>query len=128
MSPAGRHIEPDAISLDAYVRERAQFLAARLGVPLRRFDARSLASELRVALGSGARPDARLLVIGAADDPMTRITALREFVERTEGIPQVYAHSVEHGGHGAMWIVQPTVMRAVFEHFFSAGREPVSPH
>jgi pimeloyl-ACP methyl ester carboxylesterase len=118
MSPAGRRIDPQAITLDDYVRERAQFLAARAGVSMRHFDAASLSHELHGALAAGARSNARLLVIGARDDPMTRISALEQFVQRTAGMPQVYAHALSHGGHAAMWIVQPTVMRAVFERFF----------
>jgi predicted alpha/beta-fold hydrolase len=118
MSPAGRRIDPQAITLDAYVRERAQFLAARSGVSMRRFDAVSLSHELHSALPAGARPAARLLVIGAQDDPVTRIPALEQFVQRTAGIPQVYARALSRGGHAAMWVVQPVVMRGVFERFF----------
>jgi predicted alpha/beta-fold hydrolase len=118
MAPAGRRIAPEAIDIEGYVRERAQFLAARSGVQLRRFDAKSLSRELRSALAPGTRTGARLLVIGAEDDPLTRKAALEEFVRLSAGIPQVYARSVRHGGHGAMWVVQPAVMRRMVEHFF----------
>jgi hypothetical protein len=127
MSPAGRRMPIETITLDDYVRERSQFLAANLGVTLRRFDARSLAGELRAALARDARPAARLLVIGADDDPMTRAPALRELIDRTTGIPQVYAHAVKHGGHGAMWVVQPTVMQGIFARFFSEATLPPTP-
>jgi hypothetical protein len=70
----------------------------------------------------GARLYARLLVLGAEDDPMARITALTEFTRRTLGIPQLYAHVVSHGGHGTMWVVQPAVMVGIFERFFAAAR------
>jgi pimeloyl-ACP methyl ester carboxylesterase len=120
LSPAGRRIEPDAIRLDSYVRERAQFLAARLGLGLRRFDPGTLSRELRSALESGARQDGRLLVIGADDDPMTRVAGFRAFVQQTSSLRQVYARSLRHGGHGAMWIVQPAVMQRVFGRFFGS--------
>jgi pimeloyl-ACP methyl ester carboxylesterase len=123
MSPVGRRTTPAAIRLDTYVRERAEFLAARRGIRMRRFDARSLAGELRVALADGVRPDARLLVIGAEDDPMTRSAALHEFAKRIRDVPQVYARSVHHGGHGGLWMVQPTVMQRVFARFFAAASQ-----
>jgi hypothetical protein len=118
MSPAGYRLAPGAITLEDYVRERSRFLAARCGVTMRTFDASSLSSELRAALAADARSGARLLVIGAEDDPMTRIPALRSFVHDTGDLPEVYARAVQHGGHGAMWIVQPTVMSALFARFF----------
>lgn len=51
-------------------------------------------------------------------DPMTRVKAFRELVRRTHGMSQVFARSVWHGGHGAMWIVQPAATLPVFERFF----------
>jgi predicted alpha/beta-fold hydrolase len=119
MSASGRRIAPEAIDIEGYVRERAQFLAARSGVQLRRFDARSLSRELRSALAPGTRTGARLLVIGAEDDPLTRQAPLNEFVRLSGGIPQVYARAVRHGGHGAMWVVQPAVMRRMVADFFA---------
>jgi predicted alpha/beta-fold hydrolase len=118
VSPAGRRIPPEAITLDSYVRERALFLAAQNGMSLRRFEPQTLSRELRSALQSPARRDARLLVIGADDDPMTRSRAFGEFVQRTNDMPQVYVRSVRHGGHGAIWLVQPTATLRVFERFF----------
>jgi predicted alpha/beta-fold hydrolase len=118
MSPRGRRIEPDAINLEDYLRERVRFLALRSGVTVRDLDTRALASDLRVALAQPGRADARLFVIGAVDDPITRIGSLREFTERTAGIPQVYVRPVNHGGHGAMWVVQPKVMQQIFARFF----------
>jgi hypothetical protein len=50
---------------------------------------------------------------------MTRVGALRAFIQHTRAIPQIFAHSVRHGGHGAMWLVQPAVMQSVFERFFA---------
>jgi predicted alpha/beta-fold hydrolase len=118
VSKAGRRIPPDAITLDRYVRERSQFRAAQMGVSLPRFQPQTLSRELRTALETGARSDARLLVLGAEDDPMTRDTAFREFARKTNEMPQVYVRSVRHGGHGAMWIVQPSATLGLFERFF----------
>jgi hypothetical protein len=117
MSPAGRRIELAAIDIETYVRERAQFLAMRLGVDVGRYDAASLARALRSALQSG-RSDARLLVLGTADDPLTRVAALNAFGQRTAGMRQVYARTLRRGGHGAMWIVQPTVTQELVARFF----------
>jgi predicted alpha/beta-fold hydrolase len=118
ISPAGHRIPPEAITLDSYVRERAQFRAAQMGMSLPRYQPQILSQEMRAALQLPSRIDARLLVIGAEDDPMTRSAAFREFVRGTHGMSQVYARSVGHGGHGAMWIVQPAATLRVFERFF----------
>jgi pimeloyl-ACP methyl ester carboxylesterase len=117
MSPAGYRTEPHAIRIDVYLRERAQFLAGRVGAGVGRFEPEGLARDLRSALHSG-RSDARLLVLGAADDPLTRVAALREFSDRTAELRQVYAHALRRGGHGAMWIVQPTVTQEIVGRFF----------
>jgi predicted alpha/beta-fold hydrolase len=61
-------------------------------------------------------------VLGAEDDPMTRQAALHELIARTRDLPQVYVHAVQHGGHGAMSLVQPTVIQGVFERFFELSR------
>jgi predicted alpha/beta-fold hydrolase len=118
LSAAGRRMDPTAVTLEDYVRERAQFRAERLGVSWRELDAPKLSRDLRAALASDARRQARLVVVGAEDDPMTRIAGLQEFERRTRGMPQVYVRAVTRGGHGAMSIVQPTVMTALFERFF----------
>jgi hypothetical protein len=118
LSPAGRRLDPAAITLDDYVRERARFGAERIGLRWRELDPRTLATDLRAALATDARSDARLVVIGAEDDPMTRVAGLHDFSRRTMNMPQVYARAVTQGGHGALSIVQPTIVRAVFEHFF----------
>lgn len=118
LSAAGQRITPDQVTLGDYLRERAAFQARAQGLPFERFTAERLAAELRRALGAGARPDARLLVLGADDDPMTRSRPLHAFIDHTRGIRQVYAHAVAHGGHASLWVVQPSVMRAVFQRFF----------
>lgn len=118
LSPAGQRLQPGEVTIAAYMRERAQFQAARIGVTMREFDARSLAQDLRASLRSPPRPQARLLVLSAEDDPMTRIAALREFAEHTRGLPQVYVRSLSRGGHAGMWIVQPAVMQTLFGRFF----------
>lgn len=123
LSATGRSMDPHAITLADYIRERAQFRAQRMGERWREFGARELASDLRAALTSQTRAEARLVVVGAEDDPMTRIAGLRDFERSTRAVPQVYVRAVRRGGHGAMSIVQPTVMHAVFERFFAgAGR------
>jgi predicted alpha/beta-fold hydrolase len=118
MSPTGRRMDASQLELGDYVRERVQFLATERGLQLSRFDARSLARDLHVALAPRARRAARLFVIGAEDDPMMRPAALRDFISRTRDLPQVHAHAVPHGGHGAMWVVQPAIMTGMFERFF----------
>ena len=117
MSPAGRRLEPDAIDIGSYLRERAQYLAARLGATVGRHDAEQLAADVRHAL-QASRPGARLLVLGAADDPLTRVAALRDFQLHTAGLPQVYARTLSRGGHAAMWLVQPTVTEELVARFF----------
>ena len=118
LSPGGQRLQPGDLTIEAYMRERAQFQAKRMGVNMREFDARSLAKELRASLRSPERSQARLLVMSAEDDPMTRIAGLREFAELTRGLSQVYVRSLSRGGHAGMWIVQPTVMQALFGRFF----------
>jgi predicted alpha/beta-fold hydrolase len=122
MSPAGQRLDDKAIGFDSYLHERVQYLAAEQGIAGRRFDAPTLASELRRALQTHAaaaeHERAHLLVLGAEDDPMTRSPALHEFAARTGGLSQVYTAVVTHGGHGAMWVVQPVVMRALLARFF----------
>jgi hypothetical protein len=161
LSPAGRRIDPSAITLSAYMRERAGFLAQAQGLAMRRFEPATLARELRASfaarsaagrpgapevVGAGApaavggradgddavaaaaadgeaggssRKPARLLLLGAEDDPMVRIPALREFAARTRDLPQVYTRIVRHGGHAAMSLVQPDVTEAVYARFFA---------
>jgi hypothetical protein len=114
ISPEGRRIEPSAVTLEDYLVERVQYLAQRQHLSWRRFDPRELAAELHAK----PRGDARLFVLGADDDPMTRRAALHDFIARTRDLPEVYAHAVRHGGHGAMSLVQPSVMRRVFARFF----------
>lgn len=117
MSRAGRRIEPDAIQIGGYLRERAGFLAKRVSADVGRFDAVGLARDLQRELARG-RTSARLLVVGAADDPLSRSAAQRAFVERVADLQQVYARTVSRGGHGAMWLVQPTVTEALVARFF----------
>jgi predicted alpha/beta-fold hydrolase len=124
MSPAGMHRDPDTVTIETYVRERAQPLAARLGVTQLAADPRDLARELRDALSSEPRASSRLLVIGAADDPVTRVSALRDFIGHMRELPQVYAREVRHGGHGAFWIVQPTITAHLLARFFEARPGP----
>ena len=52
---------------------------------------------------------------------MTRREALHDFIARTRDLPQVYAYAVRHGGHGAMALVQPTVVQRIFARFFEVG-------
>jgi hypothetical protein len=118
LSAAGRRKDPATITLEDYVRDRAQFRAQRSGVRWRELDAPTLAKDLRAALASDTRQDARLVVVGAEDDAMTRVAGLREFERLTAGIPQVYVRTLLRGGHAAMSLVQPTIMHAVFERFF----------
>jgi predicted alpha/beta-fold hydrolase len=131
LSPAGRRIAPEQSTLEDYVRERVNFRASQLRFALQRFDAASLAHELRSALQPRARSGGRLLVLGADDDPMTRKAAFDTFRAHSRGLAQLYVHSVRHGGHAAMWVVQPTVMEAIFQRFFSGsearGAQRVSP-
>jgi len=121
LSPAGLRIAPEHSTLEGYVRDRADFRAAELGVAVRRFDAASLAHELRLALQARPHRGVRLLVLGAEDDPMTRKAAFDTFRAHSRGISSVYVHSVQRGGHAAMWIVQPTLMEALFQRFFHAN-------
>jgi hypothetical protein len=109
----------DNITLPDYMRERTQYQAAQHGLMLRSFDSRVLAHELRVTLAADSGRRARLLVLGAADDPMVRVPALREFAALTRDLPQVSAHILEHGGHAAMSLVQPAITRAVLQRFFA---------
>jgi pimeloyl-ACP methyl ester carboxylesterase len=118
ISPRARQLPIEQVTIETYVRERAQFQAARLGVTLQAFDARGLARDLRTALRSPARRNSRLLVLGATDDPMTRAPALRAFSEETRAMPQVYARVLQRGGHAGMSVVQPVVMHALYERFF----------
>lgn len=121
LSPLGQRSDPRAATLAGYLRERVDYRAQRLGTRIRQLDPRALAQELRTALST--RPDARLLVLGAEDDPMTRSPALHDFERRTRGLPQVYVAAVAHGGHGGMWIVQPPVTQRIFERFFGASSQ-----
>ncbi len=114
MSASGRRAAPDSITIDTYLRERVQFSAARLGVELATIDPGRLTHDLTTAPGSNAR----LLVIGGSDDPVTRSAAFRAFSEGVRRLPRVYAREVRHGGHGAMWIVQPAITHRIFARFF----------
>jgi pimeloyl-ACP methyl ester carboxylesterase len=116
LSPRGNQLDPSAVTLADYMRERVQYRAALEHITLQRFEPSVLASDLRHALR--ARSHARLLVLGAADDPMTREAALRAFIARTRDVPQIYAHSVQHGGHAAMLLVQPTITEQLYKRFF----------
>ena len=118
LSAAGHRIQPQDVTLGDYLRERAAFRAEQQGLPFLRPTAASLAAEVRRAMEK-ARPHARLLVLGAQDDPMTRSGPLHAFIERTRGVEQVYAHAVRHGGHASLWVVQPRVMGALFQRFFT---------
>ena len=125
LSPAGRRISPEDVALTDYMRERVQFLARQDSLPLRPMNAIAMARALRSALSpTGARPKARLLVLGADDDPMTRKHALHSFIEHAQGIPQIHARAVQHGGHGSLWVVQPTIVKAIFERFFTGAAAP----
>lgn len=119
MSPAGRAIDPSRISLERYIRERVHYLAEARGLRVPHFDPAALGRDLRAALASASRRDARLLVLGADDDPVTRVAALGAFERHTAALPEVHVRSVRHGGHGAMWVVQPAVMRELIMRFFA---------
>ncbi|MET0384387.1 MAG: hypothetical protein ABW321_00440 [Polyangiales bacterium] len=116
LSPVGQRMAPETVDLPAYLRERVAFSAHRRGLPLQHFDPALLSRELHAALRG--RQQARLLVIGARDDPMTRHAALESFAARVRDLPEVYVRELSGGGHGAMWLVQPAVMQAVLERFF----------
>jgi pimeloyl-ACP methyl ester carboxylesterase len=118
MSSAGRDIDPANVTLDDYVHERVEYLARLLGTGFQRYDALTLANQLRQRTQSKTSAGARLLVIGTRDDPVTREPALRTLRTRTANIDQIYVSSVQYGGHGAMWVVQPTAMERVFSDFF----------
>jgi dienelactone hydrolase len=120
LSPAGMKLDPDSITLDHYMRERVQFLAARDHVSLRRFDPSTLAHDLRRTQRTSHSDKPRLLVLGAEDDPMTRKAALLAFIEHARDIPQVYARAVQHGGHAAFLLVQPTLTERLLAAFFRA--------
>jgi len=75
---------------------------------------------LRASLAKGSEHKTRLLVLGAKDNPMVRVPALLEFAGLTRDLPQVSTHVVEHGGHAAMSLVQPTITQAVLQRFFAA--------
>lgn len=119
LSPAGQQIAADSVTLADYMRERAEYLAAQRHLPLRRFDSRSLAHELRESLAKDSAKKTRLLVLGAQDDPMVRVPALLELAALTRDLPQVSTHVLEHGGHAAMSLVQPTLTSAVLQRFFA---------
>ncbi|HET8940059.1 MAG TPA: hypothetical protein VFN67_41745 [Polyangiales bacterium] len=119
LSAAGQRIAAADVTLADYMRERAQFQASQHGQTLRMFDSRALARELRASLAADSSHRTRLLVLGAEDDPMVRVPALREFAALTRDMPQVYTRVLEHGGHAAMSLVQPTITRAVIERFFA---------
>jgi dienelactone hydrolase len=118
LSPAGRKLDPSAITLEDYVRERVQYAADREHISLRHFSPQVLAAELRHSLQVRDRSQQRLMVLGAEDDPMTRAAALHAFVERTRGLAPLYTRAVRSGGHAALLLVQPTVMEAVYSRFF----------
>jgi pimeloyl-ACP methyl ester carboxylesterase len=119
LSPAGQQIAAENVTLEDYMRERAEHLAAQRHLPLRRFESRSLAHDLRASLAADSEHKTRLLVLGAKDDPMVRVPALLEFAGLTRDLPQVSTHILKHGGHAAMSLVQPTITRAVLERFFA---------
>jgi pimeloyl-ACP methyl ester carboxylesterase len=119
LSPAGQRLAPEDVTLADYMRERAQFQALQHGQTLRLLDPRTLARELRAALAADSSKRTRLLVLGAEDDPMLRVPALRELAERTRDMPQIYTHVLQHGGHAAMLLVQPAITRAVLQRFFA---------
>lgn len=121
LSPAGERIPAADVTLTDYLRERAQFQALQHGQALRLFDSRTLARELRATLAADSSKRTRLLVLGAEDDPMVRVPALRELAVLTRDMPEVHTHILEHGGHAAMSLVQPTITRAVIQRFFSAN-------
>ena len=119
LSPAGQRMPADNVTLADYMRERTQYQATQHDLPLRHFDARTLARDLRATLAADGDRKTRLLVLGAEDDPMVRVPALRELASLTRDIPQIATHILQHGGHGAMSLVQPTVTRAVLQRFFT---------
>lgn len=120
LSPAGQRIAPERVTLADYMRERVHYQAAQHGLVMRELDPRTLANDLRAALAAAdSDKPARLLVLGAADDPMVRVPALREFAALTRDMPQVYTRVLDHGGHAAMSLVQPLLTRAVLERFFA---------
>ena len=119
LSPAGQRIAADSVKLADYMRERAHYQAKVHKLPLRLFEARTLAHDLRATLAADSGHETRLLVLGADDDPMVRVPALRELARLTRDIPQIATHILAHGGHGAMALVQPAVTRAVVQRFFA---------
>lgn len=121
LSPTGQQLAADSVTLSDYMRERAHYHAAQHSLPLRHFESRTLARELRATLTTDSQRETRLLVLGAEDDPMVRVPALRELAELTRDIPQVSVHILQHGGHGAMALVQPAITRAVLQRFFTEG-------
>jgi hypothetical protein len=104
-----------SLRVDPYYRQRGMNVARLTPQRL------SLALEARAARAPG--DGARLLLLGADDDPVTLAPALHELARRTASLPRVHVVPVEHGGHGAFWIVQPALTQQLFGMFFAASPE-----
>lgn len=64
---------------------------------------------------------ARLLVIGAEDDPVIHVDSLRSFARETAALSDVHVIELPHGGHGAFWIVQKALTRKLLSDFLGVS-------
>ena len=114
LSEDAQRVAPAKVTLNEYLKLRSEPFYAQLGKSMRHYNASWLAYELR-ALPQGP---GRLLVLGAADDPVTLEPALVELQGLVHHLKNVHVRAVEHGGHGAMWVVQQSLMERLFDRFF----------
>lgn len=124
IAPCSDRLAATDVTLGDYVRDRIDYLGNLNHRPVVHFTAAELADGLHQASTFRGPGNPRLLVIGADDDPVTRLPALHEFSRETAAMKTVFVRSVSHGGHGAMWAVQPMIMKQLFQRFFAdAGDE-----